>query len=59
MEVWPDGRDTGTESITLMAAEQTNPVEVEAAVPPARLGQWIAEHVPGASDRAWAAGIAR
>ena len=51
MEVWPDGRDTGTESITLMAAEQTNPVEVEAAVPPARLGQWIAEHVPGASDR--------
>ena len=32
-----------------MAAEQTNPVEVDEAVPPERLGPWVAEHVPGAS----------
>jgi aminoglycoside phosphotransferase (APT) family kinase protein len=32
-----------------MAAEQTTPVDVEAAVPPERLGPWIAEHVPGTS----------
>ena len=49
MEVWPDGRDTGTESTHLMAAEQTNPVDVTEAVPPERLGPWIAEHVPDAN----------
>jgi aminoglycoside phosphotransferase (APT) family kinase protein len=32
-----------------MAAEQTNPVDVAEAVPPDRLGSWIAEHVPGTS----------
>jgi aminoglycoside phosphotransferase (APT) family kinase protein len=32
-----------------MAAEQTNPVDVAEAVPPDRLGPWIAEHVPGTS----------
>ena len=32
-----------------MAAEQTNPVDVDEAVPPERLGPWVAEHVPGAS----------
>ncbi len=32
-----------------MAAEQTTPVEVAEAVPPDRLGPWLAEHVPGAS----------
>jgi len=32
-----------------MAAEQTNPVDVNEAVPPDRLGPWVAEHVPGAS----------
>jgi len=31
-----------------MAAEQTNPVEVDEAVPPERLGPWIAEHVADA-----------
>jgi len=32
-----------------MAAEQTNPVDADQAVPPDRLGPWIAEHVPGTS----------
>jgi aminoglycoside phosphotransferase (APT) family kinase protein len=32
-----------------MAAEQTNPVSVEEAVPPEKLGPWVADHVPGAS----------
>ena len=32
-----------------MAAEQTNPVDVAEAVPPERLGPWVAEHVPGAN----------
>jgi aminoglycoside phosphotransferase (APT) family kinase protein len=32
-----------------VAAEQTNPVEVTEAVPPDRLGPWIAAHVPGTS----------
>ena len=32
-----------------MAAEQTNPVDVDEAVPPEKLGPWVAEHVPGAS----------
>ena len=32
-----------------MAAEQTNPVDVTEAVPPERLGAWIAEHVPDAN----------
>ena len=32
-----------------MAAEQTNPVDVAEAVPPEKLGPWVAEHVPGAS----------
>lgn len=32
-----------------MAAEQTNPVEIDEAVPPERLGPWVAQHVPGAS----------
>jgi aminoglycoside phosphotransferase (APT) family kinase protein len=32
-----------------MAAEQTSPVDVVAAVPPDRLGAWVAAHVPGAS----------
>lgn len=30
-----------------MAAEQTTPVDVAEAVPPERLGPWIADHVPG------------
>ncbi len=34
-----------------MAAEQTTPVDVAAAVPPDRLGAWIAEQVPGTSGR--------
>jgi aminoglycoside phosphotransferase (APT) family kinase protein len=33
-----------------MAAEQTNPVDVTEAVPPERLGAWIAEHVADAND---------
>jgi aminoglycoside phosphotransferase (APT) family kinase protein len=32
-----------------MAAEQTNPVDISEAVPPERLGRWIAEHVPDAN----------
>ena len=32
-----------------MAAEQTNPVDVAEAVPPEKLGPWIAERVAGAS----------
>jgi aminoglycoside phosphotransferase (APT) family kinase protein len=31
-----------------MAAEQTSPVDVADAVPPERLGPWLAEHVAGA-----------
>jgi aminoglycoside phosphotransferase (APT) family kinase protein len=34
-----------------MAAEQTNPVDIEEAVPPGKLGPWVAEHVPGASGQ--------
>ena len=34
-----------------MAAEQTNPVDVEEAVPPGKLGPWVAEHVAGASGQ--------
>jgi aminoglycoside phosphotransferase (APT) family kinase protein len=49
VEAWPDGRDAATESTKLMAAEQTNPVVVAEAVPPERLGPWIAEHVPDAN----------
>jgi aminoglycoside phosphotransferase (APT) family kinase protein len=30
-----------------MAAELTNPVDIAVAVPPERLGPWLAEHVPG------------
>jgi aminoglycoside phosphotransferase (APT) family kinase protein len=33
-----------------MAAEQTNPVDVADAVPPRRLGPWIAEHVADTDD---------
>ena len=32
-----------------MAAEQSTPVDVDEAVPPERLGPWIAEQVPGTS----------
>jgi aminoglycoside phosphotransferase (APT) family kinase protein len=32
-----------------MAAEQTNPVDITEAVPPERLGPWIAEQVPDAN----------
>jgi len=49
VEAWPDGRDAATESTILMAAEQTSPVDVAEAVPPERLGPWIAAHVTGAS----------
>lgn len=34
-----------------MAAEQTTPVDVAGAVPPDRLGAWIAQRVPGTSGR--------
>jgi aminoglycoside phosphotransferase (APT) family kinase protein len=33
-----------------MAAEQTNPVDIAEAVPPERLGPWIAEHIADADD---------